>query len=58
MTHWSLANIEMEGRGESFILAALAGLLGHTGFLPSTVSHYMPFKFNNDSEILDSYSSF
>ena len=38
MTHWPLANIEIEGRGESFILAALAGLLGHTGFLPSTVS--------------------
>ena len=38
MTHWPLANIEIEGRGESFILAALAGLLGHAGFLPSTVS--------------------
>ena len=25
MTHWPLANIEIKGRGESFILAALAG---------------------------------
>ena len=40
MTQWPLANIEIEGRGESFILAALAGLLGHAGFLPSTVGFY------------------
>ena len=34
--HWPLANIEIEGHEESFILAALAGLLGHAGLLPST----------------------